>query len=73
VLERVAGIRPDGVLAQIRRLNASRRGVEPAGAGDAAETAAGAGGIAAALAGLKSLGGKTGGIAGKLRFRKRGP
>lgn len=69
VLERAAGIRPDGVLAQIRRLNASRRGVELAAAGEA--TAA-SGAIASIVAGLKSLGEKTGGIAGKLRFGKKG-
>ncbi|HEX2057233.1 MAG TPA: hypothetical protein VHI71_02595 [Actinomycetota bacterium] len=69
VLERAAGIRPDGVLAQIRRLNASRRGVELAAA---AEGPAAAGGIAAIVAGLKTLGEKTGGIAGKLRFGKKG-
>ncbi|HEX2295215.1 MAG TPA: hypothetical protein VHN37_07900 [Actinomycetota bacterium] len=71
VLERTVGIRPDGVLAQIRRLNASRRGVELAAADGAA--AAGAGGaIASVVAGLKSLGERTGGIAGKLNFRKKG-
>lgn len=70
VLERAAGIRPDGVLAQIRRLNASRRGVELAAA--AGEGAAAAGGFSAVVAGLKSLGEKTGGIAGKLNFRKKG-
>lgn len=70
VLEKTAGIRPDGVLAQIRRLNASRRGVELAAA--TADGPAAAGGIAAVVAGLKSLGSKTGGIAGKLNFRKKG-
>ena len=70
VLEKTVGIRPDGVLAHIRRLNASRRGVELAVGGDAA--AAGPAGIAAVVAGLKSLGQKTGGIAGKLNFRKKG-
>lgn len=69
VLERTAGIRPDGVLAQIRKLNASRRGVE---LGAAAETAAAPGAAASIVAGLKSLGEKTGGIAGKLRFGKKG-
>lgn len=69
VLERAAGIRPDGVLAQIRRLNASRRGTELAAAG---EGAAAAGGIGAIVAGLKALGEKTSGIAGKLRFGKKG-
>jgi hypothetical protein len=64
VLERTVGIRPDGVLAHIRRLNASRRGVELAAGGDAS--------AAAGPAGLKSLGEKTGGIAGKLKFRKKG-
>ena len=69
VLERTAGIRPDGVLAQIRKLNASRRGVElPAAADGAAE----AGGFAAVLGGLKSLGDRSGGILGKLNFRKKG-
>ncbi|MDQ4125353.1 MAG: hypothetical protein M3134_07120 [Actinomycetota bacterium] len=69
VLERTVGIRPDGVLAHIRRLNASRRGVELATAGEAA---VGAGAVASIVAGLKSLGEKTGGIAGKLNFRKKG-
>ena len=69
VLERVAGMRPDGVLAQIRRMNAARRGVELAAA---SEAPAAAGAIAAVVAGLKSLGEKTGGIAGKLRFGKKG-
>jgi hypothetical protein len=69
VLEKAAGIRPDGVLAQIRRVNASRRGEEIA----AATVGAGeAGGIAAVIGGLKSLGGKSGGILGKLSFRKKG-
>lgn len=71
VLEKTVGIRPDGVLAQIRRLNASRRGVELAAGGDAA-AAAGPAGIAAVVAGLKSLGQKSGGIAGKLKLRKKG-
>lgn len=69
VLDRATGMRPDGVLAQIRRLNASRRGVELSGAA-AAPAAAGA--VSAVVAGLKSLGEKTGGIAGKLRFGKKG-
>jgi hypothetical protein len=72
VLDRAAGMRPDGVLAHIRRLNASRRGVELAGAGDAAASAGAAGGVAAIVAGLKSLGEKTGGIAGKLKLGKKG-
>jgi hypothetical protein len=71
VLERTVGIRPDGVLAQIRRLNASRRGVE-LGAGGAAAAAGAGGALASIAAGLKSLGEKTGGIAGKLKFRKKG-
>lgn len=70
VLERTAGIRPDGVLAHIRRLNASRRGVEIAAEGG---TGAASGAVASIVAGLKSLGEKTGGIAGKLNFRKKGP
>jgi hypothetical protein len=69
VLDRVAGIRPDGVLAQIRRVNASRRGVEAAAA---LEGAAPAGAFAAIIGGLKSLGERSGGIAGKLSFRKKG-
>lgn len=72
VLERTAGIRPDGVLAQIRRLNASRRGVELAAATEAGGGTAAAGALASIVAGLKSLGEKTGGIAGKLNFRKKG-
>jgi hypothetical protein len=71
VLDKAAGIRPDGVLAHIRRLNASRRGVEVAAAGGEA-AAASAGGIAAVVAGLKSIGERSGGILGKLNFRKKG-
>ncbi|MDQ3982054.1 MAG: hypothetical protein M3271_05170, partial [Actinomycetota bacterium] len=69
VLDRVAGIRPDGVLAQIRRVNASRRGAEAAAAIDPAAST----GTFAAIAGsLKSLGERSAGIAGKLRFGKKG-
>jgi hypothetical protein len=70
VLDRAAGIRPDGVLAQIRRLNASRRGAEIA---TAPEGAVSTGAFAAILGGLKSLGERSGDIVGKLRFGKKGP
>jgi hypothetical protein len=70
VLDKAAGIRPDGVLAQIRRLNASRRGVDLAAA--TADEGAAAGGFAAVIGGLKGLGEKSGGILGKLNFRKKG-
>ncbi|MDQ3916627.1 MAG: hypothetical protein M3323_15060 [Actinomycetota bacterium] len=69
VLEKTAGIRPDGVLAQIRRVNASRRGGEIAAATAGAETG---GGIGAVIGGLKSLGERSAGIMGKLNFRKKG-
>ncbi|HEV2754864.1 MAG TPA: hypothetical protein VG318_03685 [Actinomycetota bacterium] len=69
VLEKAAGIRPDGVLAQIRRLNAARRGEEIAAATAGAATA---GGLSAVIGGLKSLGERSSGILGKLNFRKKG-
>ncbi|MFN2586524.1 MAG: hypothetical protein ABR613_00200 [Actinomycetota bacterium] len=72
VLEKTAGIRPDGVLAQIRRLNAARRGEELATATAGAATPGEAGGIAAVIGGLKSLGERSSGILGKLRFGKKG-
>ena len=64
VVESATGIRSDGVLAQIRKLNASRRGTEIP-----TETAAvAAGGVNSVIAGLKSLGGKSGALAGKIRL-----
>ncbi|MDQ4026333.1 MAG: hypothetical protein M3217_12730 [Actinomycetota bacterium] len=68
VLDKAAGIRPDGVLAQIRRVNASRRGGEVA----AATADASAGGLTAVIGGLKTLGERSGGILGKLSLRKKG-
>lgn len=67
VLESVRGIRPDGVLAQIRRLNVERRGV-------AAEdlVAASPSRLDPVVQGLKNLGGRASGLMSKLPFRKRG-
>lgn len=61
VLEKAAGIRPDGVLAQIRRVNASRRGEEIAAA---TAGAAATGGLGAVIGGLKSLGERSSGMWG---------
>jgi hypothetical protein len=58
VLESAAGIRPDGALAQIRRLNASRRGAELAPETPAALTVAGTA--------LSGVGGAVGGALRKL-------
>lgn len=65
VLESAAGIRPNGVLAQIRRVNAARRGTT-------IETAAGStGGVASVMEGLKSLGQGINSGLSKLSFRRR--
>jgi hypothetical protein len=66
VLESASGIRPNGVLAQIQRLNAERNGV--------AATTAGAGGspfapVAHAFTSIKE---KAGSLGSKLNFRKKG-
>jgi hypothetical protein len=57
VLESATGIRPDGVLAQIRQMNAERRGTS------IAAEAASSGGIGQTL---KALGGKAGELFGKV-------
>lgn len=67
VLEQTAGIRPDGVLAQIRRLNADRRGT-----GIEAAAVEGPGRLDDVMKGLRELGGKTSGFLSNLKipFRK---
>jgi len=65
VMERTAGVRPDGVLATIHRLNAER--------GAAAGAATASTGPLAALGGvLGGVGAKLGHMLGKLNFRKKG-
>lgn len=66
VLESHAGIRPDGVLAQIRRLNSERRGapIEAVASGKPSPLAPVLGALAAAGRGTRSL-------AGKLPFIRR--
>lgn len=69
VLEKSNGIRPDGVLAQIQRLNAQRRGGALAHASESSSP------FAAVAAGLGSIGSKIGSGAGKLAqlvSRKKG-
>ena len=69
VLERAHGIRPDGVLAQIRQINTDRRGV----AFEDAAAAAGPGKLSPVIDGLKNLSGKASGFFGnKLPFKKKG-
>lgn len=64
VIERTTGIRPDGVLATIHRLNEERGG---------AATAAAAGGPLSALgSGFKAIGRSLGPVFGKLNFWKKG-
>lgn len=65
VIEKTTGIRPDGVLATIHRLNAERTG-----ASSTAPTAAGP--LAGIGATLGAVGKKIGGAFGKLNFRKKG-
>lgn len=69
VLEKAHGIRPDGVLAQIRQINTDRRGI-------ALEDAAAAGsakGVTPVIEGLKRLSSKTSGFFGnKLPFKRKG-
>ena len=65
VIEKTTGIRPDGVLATIHRLNAERTG-----ASSVAPTAAGP--LAGVGAMLGAVGKKIGGAFGKLNFRKKG-
>lgn len=64
VLERQGGIRPDGVLAQIRRLNAERRGLSFAAVADGAQ----GGLLDPVLAGLRRLGSGIKGLAARLPF-----
>lgn len=64
VLESAAGIRPNGVLATIHRLNSERAEVATAGLSDSPLSSLGAG--------LKAVGGKIGSVFGKLNFTKKG-
>ena len=69
VLEKNTGVRPDGVLAQIQRLNAQRRGTAVAGA------TGGTSPFAGLVAGLGAIGSKVTAGAGKLAqlvSRKKG-
>lgn len=69
VLEKNTGVRPDGVLAQIQKLNAERRGTT------AAAAAGGTSAFAGLMAGLGAIGGKVTAGAGKLAqlvSRKKG-
>lgn len=66
VLESATGVRPDGVLAQIRKINSDRRGV----AIDEMTSSAGAG--PSVIEGLKGLGGKASGLLSKLPFKRKG-
>ena len=69
VLEKNTGVRPDGVLAQIQKLNAQRRGTAVAGAESSASPFAGL------MAGLGAIGTKVTSGAGKLAqlvSRKKG-
>ena len=68
VLERHGGIRPDGVLAQIRRLNAERRG---ASATAALGVEAGCGPLDSVVAGLKRIGRRAKGLSARLPFTTR--
>jgi hypothetical protein len=65
VLEQAAGIRPDGVLAQIRKLNIDKRG--------AALVAGGASGsrFGGVISGLKGLAGKATSLSDKLPFKRK--
>ena len=66
VIEKTTGIRPDGVLATIHRLNAER-------GGSAVASEAGSTGALAAVGGaLGAVGSKIGHAFGKLNFRKKG-
>jgi len=66
VIEKTTGVRPDGVLATIHRLNAERGGA-------AAATGSSAAGPLAAVGGaLGAIGGRIGHMFGKLNFRKKG-
>ena len=67
VLENSAGIRPDGVLAQIRQINASKRG----GAAAAEETSGLAARLAPLSGGLKRIGGAASTLKSKIPFINR--
>lgn len=66
VLDSASGIRPNGVLAQIQRLNADRHGAAAAGAASGASVFAP---VTRAFAGIKE---KAGSLGDKLNFRKKG-
>ncbi|MGH2735452.1 MAG: hypothetical protein ACRDKZ_07730 [Actinomycetota bacterium] len=66
VLDQQAGIRPNGVLAQIRRLNAERRG-----AISDAQAASVANPLAGFVDGLKVVGGKVRGAIGRLPLKRK--
>lgn len=66
VIEKTTGIRPDGVLATIHRMNTERTGASPTAG------ASGAGPLAAVGGALGAIGSKIGGAFGKLNFRKKG-
>ncbi|MGI8775393.1 MAG: hypothetical protein ACR2KQ_10395 [Actinomycetota bacterium] len=68
VLEKAHGIRPDGVLAQIREINTDRRGV----ALEDVAAAGSAGRLSSVMEGLKGLSGKASGLFGKLPFKRKG-
>lgn len=66
VLESASGIRPNGVLAQIQRLNAERNGVA------ASTAAAGSSPFAPVAHAFTSIKEKAGSLGSKLNFRKKG-
>jgi hypothetical protein len=68
VLENSAGVRPDGVLAQIRQINASKRGgaaIEPE------ETSGLAARLAPLSGGVKRIGGAASSLKSKIPFINR--
>lgn len=65
VIEKTTGIRPDGVLSTIHRLNAERGGGAAAGSSST-------GPLGAIGGALGAIGGKIGHVFGKLNFRKKG-
>ena len=66
VIERTTGVRPDGVLATIHRLNAER------GGGAVARAGSPTGPLGAVFGALGGIGSKIGHAFGKLNFRKKG-
>ena len=64
VFEHASGVRPNGVLAQIRKLNAERRGTSVVTPGTANP-------LAPLLAGVKSAGGKARAVLAKLPLRRK--